>query len=119
MKKRRLLAIVMAMMMVVAFGMTSMAAASTSNTLNGIYGSLTTGTRQANGATTNKNNGTSYVSVKAHYTATSGDDYWSPKAEKSSNTKAVNASANVSGSVFGGESGHGEKKSSIMFNLSL
>ena len=57
MRKKKLLAAVLAVMLLMAYSMTAMAI--TTHTQNGIYGSLTLGTSQANAATTNQKGGSS------------------------------------------------------------
>ena len=115
MRKKKLLAAVLAVMLLMAYSMTAMAI--TTHTQNGIYGSLTLGTSQANAATTNQNGGSSYVYVRVYYTSPSGVGQWSSPASEGSPSQSVNVSRYITGSVLSAESGHGKHSNSIEFNL--
>ena len=116
--RKRIVSIFFVALLLMSFSLTSMAGMKY-DTYNGIYGSLTTGSSQANGTTRNDNGGSSYVSVKAYYRAASGASYWSSPATKSSSSKSVSTSRVVSGTVIGAESAHGTASYSIEFNLNL
>ena len=109
MKKRRLLAIVMAMMMTAEFGMTSMAASRSDSRKN----ANVSGTVYYNGATASGTTVTLletdkrvFASITAEYMTSSGRTYTSGTTSKNG-TRSVSAKKTVEGSVTSAWSSHG------------
>lgn len=105
MKKRRLLAIVMAMMMVVAFGMTSMAASKQGTYVYGILNQVGSGATAFTRNTTD-GGGSAYVSVTVEYMSSAGNIYTSSPATKKG-TGTATATKTVTGSFVSAWSSHG------------
>lgn len=107
MKKHRLLAIVMAMMMVVAFGMTSMAAANTATKAN-VTGSIWTSSSTRVDAKTQsgRSDNRAYVSLTVEYMSSAGGTYVTSPVTKSG-TGTVSVNKNLAGSYMSAWSSHG------------
>ena len=109
MKKRRLLAIVMAMMMVVAFGMTSMAASKSDSRKNtNVSGTVSYNGATATGTTVSlkETDKRVFASITAEYMTSSGRTYTSGTTSKNG-TRSVSARKTVEGSVISAWSSHG------------
>lgn len=121
MKKGKWTAVVMAVVLLMGFGMSALASDYTYRTVNNIYGSVSTGTRMGSASTRNNQSGgqTSYVSVKVRYTTSAGGTYWSAASTKSSNTTSASVSRSENGAVVGAESAHGTSRNNIEFILQV
>ena len=109
MKKHRLLAIVMAMMMVVAFGMTSMAASKSDTRRNSnVSGTVSYNGATASGATTSvqEEDKRVFACITAEYMTSSGRTYTSGTTSKNG-IRTVSARKTVEGSVISAWSSHG------------
>ena len=115
MKKRRILAVTLALVALMMCGLTSFAT-TYSKTLGNIYGHVSTFSDYATAGTTNKSGGNAYVSVRVQYETSNGFTYWSSPAENTGNNY-TNTSRSITGTVIDVESAHGSSKNSISFNL--
>ena len=113
---KKTLAILMILMSVALFGMTSFAA-SYSNKSGSISGTLKTYDSYASATTSNSSGGNAYVYVKVKYISSSGEYLWSSKSETTGSSYASTSRTSPAGKVVGAESGHGASKNSINFNL--
>ncbi len=117
---KRVIVTLMAVMLLMATSVTAFAA---SNKGPNVSGTLTKSSSTTVKATTTARsdvnaNANTYAYAKAKYITASGSTMWS-SANENSKAGYVIVTRTISGTVIGGESGHGVRKSEIEFNLSL
>ena len=119
MKKRRVIVIVMSLVMIMSFSVTSLAAYKTKD--NGTYfGSVSTSGTNVSANTKDKNgSGPTYVSIRAKYETSSGGTYWSSKTGKSSTGNYVNYIKSYEGTVIAAETGHGMNSNNVEFLIQV